>query len=68
VKGVHELYNFEGRKNVKDFILILGSKGPTRNVLLTDAELQLLLYLIVTNALLGSLISKDSFLVKSVTH
>ena len=36
VKGVHELYNFEGRKNVKDFILILGSKGPTRNVLLTD--------------------------------
>jgi hypothetical protein len=36
VKGVHDLYNSEGRKNVKDFILILGSKGPTRNVLLTD--------------------------------
>jgi hypothetical protein len=36
VKGVQELYNSEGRKNVKDFILILGSKGPTRNVLLTD--------------------------------
>jgi hypothetical protein len=36
VKGVQELYNSEGRKNVKHFILILGSKGPTRNVLLTD--------------------------------
>jgi hypothetical protein len=36
VKGVQELYNSEGRKHVKDFILILGSKGPTRNALLTD--------------------------------
>jgi len=36
VKGVQELYNSEGRKHAKDFILILDSKGPTRYVLLTD--------------------------------